>query len=508
MAATPYTAATAVTAGFSKLTGTDSLFLHPRFPGFLFKLVTSTDQAITCGGILIRGTTEQVLYFGLDLVRVVKENRLGQYGAPGSFERVPTPGIGLGIVSEHIANAKWKEEACGSRLVQATEVWSGTDAAEGSYIGVISRADRGLLVDRSWKSGIAKRSISVPSTSPGAVQYDPAIHMTTENGYGVPTPAGSSTWLYSNVTNENVNCTFELAGITGYITNNIVVNKRGFLTAARNKFISEMDADSKIVAAYAAAYDELIAEIDVNATTVDPFTVYPCGGVDGATVTFTASKREMKSLYSGGSVYDDRCFFKYRKATLKPADNGVEAAAKALLRKELFMTVVYNHETCSQDAIPYPFWYPTLRNQGYMVAAEGMTNGEYAIPWPGEAHRLDAVPYKDVAFFESAKIPAAACYGPLGPRVRPDSNSSAELTLNLIGRINAEIGRKLGTVKSVQAPSFVGDTEQAVAAEAASNQLDAKFDDVKGVIKFMTGIAGFVTTFVNDLDIKAKAKLS
>lgn len=515
MAFTPYTKEQALAAGFALLPGTqnESLFLHTRYPGFLFKLVTTLDQCIACGAAMVRTANEQVSYFGLDLVYVVKDGKFGRYGRPGSIRKSRNA---LSTIALYYGKGNTTDEAStGARFDQETTQWT-DDPVDGKYIGIISRADRGLIVDREWKAGLADVQLVVDVLQDKVYSGNP--------GQG---------WVGWS---PDLKATVSLASLSGFISNHIPLVKKRFLQQARAGFLGSIEADSKIVSAYVKAYDEHLASLGDDEVVTDSMTVFPYSAGQGQPIVFSSERRYQEPwnhgmYYSNGDeeIADDAQaqasgngqspwnMMRVNEVKEITDSNGATTYPETIAYRTADfrgMTVVVSlpHEQ-TIAGVPYPFW--VMIGVGSGATADGSipskwigTSGSRRIAAVGRTFPLDAVPFKGVKMIADAELPSASLYAAFGPRVRPDSLEDAVDVLDLAERVNIEVASVTGipALPAAVAPG-ANDTEREIAAGSLDAKLAEREAATLAACKHLTPMTAFITESVAAITSRARRNL-
>lgn len=510
---TAYTKAEAIAAGFVALGGTESLLIHARYPGFLFKVIETVNQAISCGGLLYRGADEQILYAGLDLLYVAKTDRVGCYARPASVEKSPNL-LCEPIAGDYTSGANLRSYTIPARFDVKEMGW--TTASDGKFIGVITRADRGLIVDRGFKVGIPIRSVT-------------AKLATSTPRYSSSGPADGS-WTDYNISGDTSHAIeFQLATVSGYWSNHIPLLKKKYLELAKTKYMESIDADSKIVKAYERAYTEHVASLSVTDAIIDQFTVYPHVGASDTKVRFTAHRRDPTPYQIGAQGLGDNIVASYVTqqklwmfGSLRPvqqitASNGSlqwPASEPLDLVAARAATVVFSgpHDQ-SIGGFCCPHWLINAMGTVDNVSEQTLQaltprDGTSArLPAQEPVFTLDAVPCEKVEMLPGQILPASAVFSVFGPRVMPDSKQNAAGSLDVSGRIEAEIASVLGNASLPGAPTGVNDTEREASAAAADSRLAARETAILAGVKHLTPFAAFIAETVAAIDGRARRAL-
>lgn len=445
MALLPYTAASAIPAGFSPLPGRKNLFLNSRYPGFLFRLVANVDQAIACGGILIRGNDVQVMHFGLDLISIAKNNALGSWSRPTAFRKEINDKT-VPVVYQWQSSQKTEYAVC-DFIASAFE--RTVPIGEGSFIGVISRADRGLIVDSGFKAGIATVDHLVPVSS----RY--------------PTNLPTGRWVDPH-NDGSLKVSMKLATVSGYISQAIEFDAKKFLAAAKSGFLDAIDAPDSVKSAYDGAYAKMTA-VTEGEKAFDHFDVYPYVSASSQSVTFGAARRRLAAYtidqtFSSArdendtALFVNSCAARYHNVTrvTRLEAGAVDPLSDLMKRKDALAQrsawVVPHEQHIHGHHFPLyvPVGFNTPSNSVKTGALEGAT---YRAVTPGRAFSLDSVPVARVELLPGQKLPVSSLFAKLGPRVGPALDVQGGDEVSIADRIELDIAEATGALRAPTVPT-------------------------------------------------------
>lgn len=502
MALIPYTATSATPAGFSLVPGRNNLFVHSRYPGFLFRLVASIDQAIACGGILVRGNDVQVMHFGLDLISVAKNDTIGSWSRPSAFRKEVNDKTSP-IIYQWETFRKIEYAAC-DFIASAFERTAAI--VDGSYIGVISRADRGLIVDFGFKAGIAAVDHVVPVSS----RY--------------PTTNPSGRWVDS--ANGSLKISMRLATVSGYISQSIEFDAKKFLAAAQSGFLDAIDAPDSVKSSYRGAYDKMMAAVE-GEKTYDCFDVYPYVSASSQSVTFGVTRRRLAAYtfdQTMGYVRDEndsallinaRAGRHHNVMRTTQLDAGAtdplsEIAKRrdALAQRSAWVMPHEQHIHGHHFPLYVPVGFNTPANSVKTGALEGTTFRAVA---PGRVFPLDSVPVVRVELLPGQKLPASSLFAKVGPRVGPALDVKQDDEESIADRIERDIAGAVGTLRAPTVPTadangdgIPTNTELEIEGTKALNSLRSAEEVLRRQTVYLPPMSKFVFDVICGIDAGAR----
>lgn len=489
---TPMSHAEAAALGFFRIPQRKNLFGHPRLPGFLFRIIASVDEAIACGGLTVVCPSHTVSYFGLDLLAASRAGKIGEFGKPKSFETRAAAGL-LPSYEERSEGSSQTRRYGSVVYVELETEWTNLGPS-GKYIGIITKADRGLVVDLGMRSG----DNALHPSAQAAVSI--ANNILTEYG-----SAGDVKWKFGNSLSS---LPLSLPMVSGYIQRAIPVPKRAFLTRAKPGFIGEIEANDSIKRAYGAALDELIASASGN--THDEFRLYPVTDAANRVVKWSVRRRDVMLATQQNGILNQPFTEIYKDTDIPVNGNTTAIMPSDTTRSRTGVLTLLTSEK-SRGGIPCPFWvaHSVWSVSGTVVYEEGFElstndNGFYVFK-DDEAFSLDEVPFAKVMMAPNSELSAGTVLGPVSPRVRPSAAPTGALDAST--RVEDEVRFRSANMR-VNLPSTEGTaTAQELAAASAEAELDTRAAEVEWMTPFLSEFAAYVVTTVKDLDQRARAKL-
>lgn len=478
--------------GFFRLPQRNTLFAHPRMPGFLFRLVNDLDEAVACGAMTAVGPEYAVSYFGLDLVSTIRAGKVGEFGKPKVFEARPAAGL-LPSYEERTEGASSTRRYGSVAHVEQELEWTSFGTG-GKYIGVISKADRGLIVDLGMRTG---SSALAPTTSATLLM---ASNVLTRFG-----SAGDVKWKYGHATSS---LPMRLPVVSGYIQRAVPVPKRAFLAHAKPGFIAEIEANDSIKRAYATAMDELIAS--ASGETHDEFRIYPVVDDNNSVIRWSVRRRDMMALTCENGGLDSP-FTAIYQDTDTPANGETSAIQPSeAMRNRVGVLNLLTSEK-SRGGVPCPFWivYHGWDNTGTRALGDGLEIGwrqdGLHILKDNAAFALDEINFAKVTMAPNSELSAGTVFGPISPRVRPGPSPSGALDAST--RVEDEVRLRSADFR-VQLPNASGTaTEQERAAGSSEAALDVRDSEMEWYKPFLSEFANYIMSTVRELDKRARAKL-
>lgn len=489
----PMSRAEAVALGFFRLPQRNTLFGHPRMPGFLFRLVTTFDEAIACGAMTAVGPAFAVSYFGLDLVSAIRAGKVGEFGKPKVFETRVVERLLPSYESRAYYTSNVTRRYGSIAYVEQELEW--TKFGEGGkYIGIVSKADRGLVVDQGLRSG---ESALAPSVS---AEQRLADNIIVSSDY-----AGNESWKCGHSPDP---LGLRLPIVSGYVQCAIPVPKRAFLERAKPGFIAEIDANDAIKRAYGSALDDLIAAATGN--THDEFRIYPVVDDDNSVVRWSVRRRDimLRTQQNGGL---DAPFDGMRLDTDVQigGDRSLITPTESEVSRTGILTLLTSEK--SRNGIPCPFWIvlSPWDGDGRRVLGEGLeiAIGDGGLPAlrDSKAFVLDEIGFVKVTMAPNSDLPASSVFGPISPRVRPSASPSGALDAST--RVEDEVSLRTADLK-IALPNAGGTaTDREQAAGATESALDMRGAELEWITPFLSEFAGYILGTVKDLDKRARSKL-
>lgn len=514
---TPFNAITAVQAGFVKLADANLLYVHVRYPGFLFRLIESEAEAENCGAIYIENTDYSCMHFGFDLIAAARVDRLGEWGKPTSVSHAPVPHGLKPSFDVYESGRKWRHSVVSSVISEKSADWT-ANSLDYQFMGVISKADRGFILDFGKRPKADGRvplgySAQIPLTYPQGVKPfsadDGGSNQTNSMYDGGPTPLGLATTI---VFAQNRGITFRPAMVSGFITNNVAVKAKQFILTAKPGFLAGMDADSKVVSAYSQALDAIASGYPEGALIADEFTVYPTLAPGADIVLFTTERREYGFGSGNNGGRGDPLRMRKYSAVDWPTVGGIPPSSVTPSDAQLNSVgyiISLKHEI-SDEGMARPFFImmdlPTADGFPRVNPVDAVGTDWLAAQ---AGYPLDQVPYDKVELYQLDPIPAGSCYSTFGPRVGPlpQAEGSAPRVLKLNTKVERELGLILDSEYRPKPVEGSNPTEQAASVAAVEVALDVKYESYKDLVPNLTGFTRFIVNLVNEMDKTARTIL-
>lgn len=435
----PTTAATDLqlrNAGFTLVLDRTTLYTHKRYPGFMFKIVTDIDQAMACGGVMHFSSKRRVMTLGYDMFQANAAGQLGNYGRFSALKRTVRKDAATITYATNFNYAPgvgaFRREYS-TRLEAITPVWNATThATDVYYVGVITKASRGIIVDR--------RSLSATGAD-----LNTSLTMVKLAGYTYVGDAGYQI-LDSPLISDIVvaGMTLTEPEVMGYIAMGITVKKRTWLEAAKPKFIEGLVAegvDDEIIARHEAAFDAEIAEIGAAAVVPDELVFHVANSASN-TVHFTHVRPVSgvrilagQNAGTGSATGATLQAFTAPNVVGEPGYVGTnaDATAQAALRAGVISQLVNIGGNRNVGGVPVP--QVLTRDtplDNFLIIPTGAANAS--------AFRLTSVPYESVSLAVGQDFPASQIFGAFGPKVGPRLLTPPAGVLDLKNRIEVDLG--------------------------------------------------------------------
>lgn len=512
---TPFSRAEALAFGFVPRTGTVNLMAHVRYPGFLFRLVTDMQQALACGGVLTTKGSRRQFYFGLDLGRAAADGCIGQQALPTRMSRVAWMSPDRTQVDQQLSGGP----STPGQITVTTRVsilhipdedrWSAWNTSASKYIGVVSKADGGYIIDHVGPIA-AEETFNVFQVSiPPLVQNfagwaDFATKGTLVNGelQYIDLGSGGAVTLTTAVT-------------SGYITNTVQVPRRAWLSAAEQGYLNQIE-NSDVKGAYASAYAELKASPENDGFVADEFSFYPT--IFGGQMLFN-SWEAVSSVFSYGehkrpaSLSPPGLFFAY-SAQVFSESRVVSPYGYQPSYDTLTHAMDGNRSCRSRSGRPYARLVAGTFSGGSVTGGDdfsamdlnpsGATLTNPVLPDGLDRFPLSAIPFVDVKVYQGMKLKASSVFSPLSPMAMPSVAPTDTLDLSL--RMNFELGEagKSLPVGLALPPQGADPVSLQIASGFAKSALESMSGMQRDKFKYLSPFTLFVTKFIVDLDDKVR----
>lgn len=463
-------------AGFVLKTGRSTIYTHARYPGWLFKSVDDVESALSCGGIMIFGTSGvRTAYFGRTAENVASAGRLGSWARGSNSASAPFRGIGV-----QESNSMRYECREGSFLLTSYDAFTPDFGSFAGFVGVISKATAGFIVDT------------------GTVARYPAWDITSRSGAPISFPSSSPTieadWFTTGVTSQWVSL------VSGFIAYEWNLNKRSWLAGARTELLSKM-TDAKIKSAYSDALAELITEIPANGMVTDGirFTFGYSGGVVSIAPGGRAGGwKDYRAIWSPFHAiqqfappdpvngYPDP-YTNTDMNTTAPVTMFAATDCEVLTDGDGWSVVPGFHVTATTTAVEYG------------AGADGTLAIDGPFFSPG------AVPYGSCILAMTQKIPLSGIVACLFPGSKPIAADWSTLpTLDLSSRVEKEIMSQSGNLAPFAVPAVDQANETVVSARLTTAVADIAGEQTRllAVLPYLTPFTAFVVEASVKLDQK------
>lgn len=238
-------AAELTAAGYTKLIDKVSLYSHSAFPGLLFKVVSTVEQALACGGIAASSPTRTVAYIGRAARAVYDKSQLGILYLPS----------GMGYTKGGRTILYGAVNLTMNSVVYAVNAYAPIVFLDTAFVmGVVTKARDGLLYNVA--SGV------VPT-----VNFNPAFPSTSSAGQN----SSHSNRLMTPVANSQpVLVTMSSRG--GFLRYAPAVTLKEYVAKGRTAILATIPQD--VLETYTIAFDEQAALLTADQIVNDPITIY------------------------------------------------------------------------------------------------------------------------------------------------------------------------------------------------------------------------------------------
>lgn len=246
----PATASQAASRGFTAIPGATSLFRSTRYPGLLFKVVSSVPEALVAGGICVlgsaAGSTARFCYFGNSARAAAQSSQIGTYMVPtrtttnAAAELVP-----------YLRNQFIGRSAAESLITVHQEASTSTHFVGAClFLAIVTDATEGFILD------VGTQTTATINTLPEASPIS-----------GAPPPGARTVSVKPFHDATNLRLTLRRA--SGYIAYRWPVNVRAFIASAKRGFLDAIENED-IRELYAGHYDSVVGEIPDTAESYGP----------------------------------------------------------------------------------------------------------------------------------------------------------------------------------------------------------------------------------------------
>lgn len=447
------TAANAIAAGFAKIGARNTLYVHPNYPGLLFRLVESEAEAITIGGIGLfhPANGSSILYFGLDAAAAHAVGKLGYARVPTSVSIKPDADV-TGATTYVSAEVKYSN--CG-RVVEPTVHVEENFGAGMLMIGLISRADRGFI--RILPAALSGRAL--------ACARIPALSL------------GQADWGSGTAANVSLG-TYAANRIDGYVDMNWVIERKPFLQMAKPRFLASLSGeDSAIVDAYDTAFDQLIAES--SGTVIDRVRLWAYDAA-GAVHFSVYRLPPISPSHPEGDGFTKR----------EPAPGATNSSAPVRTATTRWLGLEVGYD----KGIDCP------RLGGYYQSQQSSTVVNLIHPAPPSVFSLDAVPYAKVKMAASFTLPISGVIAPIGPRVGPAAVVDPLSVLDVSDRVESNLSLLSLAKPGFSVPAGAPEAAQTTLVANGRGQESIRRSTVMRYARYFDPMTRFVVESTNRLD--------
>lgn len=490
-------------AGFTKLANYNSLYVHPHWPGFLFKSVDTIAQALQCGGIYLKTGVATTMYFGLDFAFAEKAGKLGEWARPSKISGVVAEGLSP-TFQEYNTGASERLYYTSTVYVDRECAWTENEVS-GVFVAIISRADRGFILDLRGSPVYPEVRVTADREPPLATEVQWSDPSAADYGMGKWSKQGSSHTAFG----------FTVRGVSGYIDNNVAVNARAFIASSKAGFLASMDgADAKVKTAYAAAFDAEAASHAADAQVADPISVFPVEGAAAGVIKFTTGRRTYARC-DGLNATGAHVELGVVKRVAVPAPTGGDPwpPTRAFLPAQIASVgayVMFASER-SRSGMPCPFWIATVQGayaSSFGVGPNPLVSPDGPLLAAGPVFQLDAVPYEEAKVNQAEHLPISACLAALGPRVRPDLTDTSAAgfqprVLDLSTRVTDEL--TFQTLNGLTTPSGASADAIQASADSTKSSLDATDAVVQLIEPQLTPFSRFIVSTLRRIEKRARS---
>lgn len=477
----PFNAATALTAGFIAVPRTTKSFTHPRYPGLLFRLVSSTSEAVSVGGVLCssdNGLT-QVLSFGLTAVWAVGKGLEGSIFSPGSFVRlIDRLGPKRSYRNRVVNSTVYPHEFVNRQLVDL----------ESTQVLMTSAKQRTLLIDYKYMGIVSKCDRGHVFVRPDVVSYE---------DIAIPPDATKP----NTVMPENDGVRVGLPSCGGFLNISWKIDKKQYLLKAKDGFLQSLPSGS-VRDSYS---NELSKIIEAETGSVEDGILLHAAYVAGVvrftheTVTDSTLRTNYDPYINGGVA----ALFGYARTTTY--DGIDEKANFDTGPNEYTMRMCGNYTGTLADGRPFVKHILAHREQGsnytanYVPSFSPMYEKVYVF---ASSFPMDRAPYEFVEMEKNIKLKAGNVLSVVSPLAAPMLPIVSGSTLDLTGRIENDLVA-IGS-SSQQTPLFLDDsvtqTQGAVLIAAGRLSERDRQSNLDKLIPMARPFTRFILSTVNRLD--------
>lgn len=483
----PFSATTALAAGFVAVPRTVKSFTHPRYPGLLFRLVDSTDEAVSVGGILCSNDdgAVQVLSFGLTAVWALGKGMEGSIFSPSSFKRIldssgPKRVIRNRIVSTNVYPPVFIKRELIS--FESTQVLVGatkqrTMLIDYKYMGIVSQCDRGHIFVRQdglWHEDIPT---SVVSDTAGAIMPE----------------------------NDGVRVGMPVCG--GFLNISWKVDRKSYLVKAKSGFLQSLPTGA-VRDSYSGEFDKLIGA--ESGSVEDGLFLH--AAYSGGVVSFTHQPVMDATLMSNYDPYVNGGVASALGYGLTKSYDGVdEFASFDSGPSDYSLKVLGNYSGTLSDGRPYVKHLLAQRELGsnytslYVPGVSPTVARVYSFV---ATFPIDRVPYEFIEMEKGIKLKAGNVLCVVSPLAAPTVPVVSEFTMDLTNRLDVDM-LALGS-SSLQTPllldNSVTQTQGALLIQAGRESEASRQLNVDKLLPMARPFTRFILSTVNKLDKAVSAR--
>lgn len=232
-------------AGYTKLDGKVSLYSHSAFPGVLFKVVSTIEQALACGGIAASSPQRTVAYIGRAARAVYDRAQLGLLYLPS----------GMGVTKGGRAIPYGATNLTLNSVVYAVNAYAPIVFLDTAFVmGVLTKARDGLLYN-------------VASGAVPTVTFNPAFPSTN----AVPENSSHANRLMTPTANSQpVLVTLSAKG--GFMRFAAPITLKEYVARGRDAILATIP--QTVLETYTEAFDEQAALLTPDRIVHDQVTIY------------------------------------------------------------------------------------------------------------------------------------------------------------------------------------------------------------------------------------------
>lgn len=474
--------------GYVLRPGTQSLFTHSRYPGWLFKMVPDIESALSCGGIMVDGGGgTRIAYLGSTAMNNASKGLLGSWTK--MTQELPVPmGLVQRLDDSNVTQA-WAE--VGVVITTPSQVVG--SFPDSFFLGVITKASCGFLVDRA--------------ISTEAIGLVPNFTRTTRKG-SIPFTGSytGSPVLTGRLFDDRLVAANPF--VTGFIRYNWNIGKKDWLARARGPLAAAIP-EEPIRALYDTALTELVAETPADAMVTDG--VHFTFGLVGTKIHVCASPRTGILDLQARTASFAALTGTVRSAPAQgPFPNIVQTVTRvrAYFPSDCFIADgALAGSICPAVTVADVNGYDGPGATGPSVWVLAGKNGTGAVNSQRPFFSPLACPYKAVRLIQTAEVPMSGIFAALFPASGPASLTFEGMTvLDLTDRVDEELnsptpGRPL-TAGPTSTPSEISTAANFALQEVMGNELA-----LRETLRLMSPFTNFVAGSVMTLDAKVRLKV-